>query len=53
MISLALLEPELAYPLDGTGKNNVYVFFALMVAVVVFPFCMDVVKVIVVRMVPF
>ena len=53
MSSLALLEPEIPYPLDVTGKNNVDVFFALMVAVVAFPLCMDVVEVMVVRMVPF
>ena len=53
MISLALLEPEIPYPLDVTGKNNVDVFLALMVAVVAFPLCMDVVEVMVVRMVPF
>ena len=53
MSSLALLEPEIPYPLDVTGKNNVDVFLALMVAVVAFLLCMDVVKVMVVRMVPF
>ena len=53
MSSLALLEPEIPYPLDVTGKNNVYVFLALMVPVVAFPFCMGVVKVMVVRMMPF
>ena len=53
MTSLALLEPEIPYPLDVTGKNNVYVLLALMVAVVAFPLCMDVVEVMVVRMVPF
>ena len=53
MSSLALLEPEIPYPLDVTGKNNVDVFLALMVAVVAFPLCMDVVEVMVVRMVPF
>ena len=53
MSSLALLEPEIPYPLDVTDKNNVYVFLALMVAVVAFPLCMDVVEVMVVRMVPF
>jgi hypothetical protein len=53
MSSLALLEPEIPYPLDVTGKNYVDVFLALMVAVVAFPFCMDVVEVMLVRMVPF
>ena len=53
MSSLALLEPEIPSPLDVTGKNNVDVHLALMVAVVAFPLCMDVVEVMVVRMVPF
>ena len=53
MSSSALLEPEIPYPLDVTGKNNVDVLLALMVAVVAFPLCMDVVEVMVVRMVPF
>jgi hypothetical protein len=53
MSSLALLEPEIPYPLDVTGNNNEDVFLALMVAFVAFPLCMDVVEVIVVRMVPF
>ena len=53
MISLAFLEPEIPYPFDVTGKNNVDFFLALMVAVVAFPLCMDVVEVMVVRMVPF
>ena len=53
MSSLALLEPEIPSPLDVTGKNNVDVLLALMVAVVAFPLCMDVVEVMVVRMVPF
>ena len=48
MIPLALLEPEVPYPLDVTGKNNVF-FLPLMVAVVAFPLCMDVVEVMVVR----
>ena len=47
MSSSALLEP------DVTGKNNVDVLLALMVAVVAFPLCMDVVEVMVVRLVPF
>ena len=50
MSSLALLEPEIPYPLDVTGKNYVNVFLPLMVAVVAFPLCMDVVEVMVVRM---
>ena len=50
MSSLALLEPEIPYPLDVTGKNNVDVFLALMVAVVAFPLCMDLVEVMVVRL---
>ena len=53
MSSLPLLEPEIPYPSDVTGKNNVDVFFALLVAVVAFPLCMYVVDVMVVRMVPF
>jgi hypothetical protein len=53
MSSIALLEPDIPYPLEVTGKNNVDVFLALMVAVVAFPFHMDVVEVLVVRMVPF
>ena len=47
--SLALLEPKIPYPLYVTGKNSVDVFLA----VVAFPFCMDVVEVMLVRMVPF
>ena len=39
--------------MDVTGKNNVDVFLPLIVAVVAFPFCMDVVEVMVVRMVAF
>ena len=50
MSSIALLKPEIPYPLDVTGKNNVDAFLALMVA---FDLCMDVVEVMVVRMVPF
>ena len=53
MTSLALLEPEIPYPLDVTGKNNVDIFLPLIVAVVALPLCMDVVKVMVVRIVPF
>ena len=48
MSSLALLEP-----LDVTGKNNVDFFLALMMALVAFPLCIDVVDVMVVSMVPF
>ena len=48
MSSLALLEAEIPSPLYVTGKNNVDVFLALMVAVVAFPLCMDVVEVMVV-----
>ena len=36
MSSLALLEPEIPYPLDVTGKNNVDFLLALSVAVVAF-----------------
>ena len=36
MSSLALLEPEIPYPLDVTGKNNVDVFLVSIVAVVAF-----------------
>ena len=53
MNSLALLEPEIPSPLDETGKNNVDVFLALIVADVAFPLCMDVVEVMKDRMVPF
>ena len=53
MSSLALLEAEIPSPLYVTGKNNVMFFWALMVAVVAFPLCMDVVEVMVVRMVQF
>ena len=53
MSSLALLEAKIPSPLYVTGKNNKNVFLALMVAVVAFPLCMDVVEVMVVRMVPF
>jgi hypothetical protein len=53
MSSLALLEPEIPYPLDVTGKNNFDFFLALMVAVVAFPSCIDVLEVMVFRMVPF
>ena len=53
MNSLALLEPEIPFPLDITGKNNVDFFLASMVAVVAFPLCIDVVEVMAVKMVPF
>ena len=53
MSSLALLEPEIPSPLDVTGNNNEDDFLALMVAVVAFPLCLDVVEMMVVRMVPF
>ena len=53
MSSLALLESEIPYPLDVTGKNNVNDFLALIRAVVAFPFCMDLVEMMVVRMVAF
>ena len=53
MSSLALLEAEIPSPLYVTGKNNVDIFLVLMVAVVAFPLCMDVVEVMVVRMVQF
>ena len=51
MSSLALLEVEISSPFYVTGTNNVDIFLALMVAVVAFPLCMDVVEVMVVRMV--
>ena len=51
MSSLALLEAEIPPPLHVTGKNNVLFVLAVMVAVVAFPLCMDVVEVMVVRMV--
>ena len=53
MSSLALLEAEIPSFLYVTGKNKVDVFMALMVAVVAFHFCLDVVEVMVVRVVPF
>ena len=53
MNPLALLEVEIPFPLYVTGKNNADFSLALMVAVVALPLCMDVVKVMVVRMVPF
>ena len=52
MTSLALLEAEIPSALHVTGKNNVMFFWALRLAFVVFPLCMDVVEVMVVRMVP-
>ena len=53
MSSLALLEAEKPSPLYVTGKNNLDVFWVLMVADDAFPLCMDVVEVMVVRMVQF
>ena len=47
MSSLALLEAEIPSFLYEEGKNTVDVFMELMVAVVVFPLCMDVVEVMV------
>ena len=52
-ISPALLEAEIPPPLYVTGKKNVDVFLASLVAVVAFSLCMDVVEVRVVRMVLF
>jgi hypothetical protein len=49
--SLALPEAELPSPLYVTGKYNIDIILVLIVAVVVFPLCMDVVEVMVVRMV--
>ena len=53
MSSLALLEAEIPSLLYVTGKNKRDVFMAVIVAVVAFALCMDVVEVILVRMVPF
>ena len=53
MCSLALLEAEIPSLLYATGKNYVEVFMALMLAVVAFPLCKDVVEVMVVRIVSF
>ena len=53
MNSLDLLEADKPSPLHVTGKNNVMFVWALMVAVVAFPLCMDMVEVMVVRMVQF
>ena len=53
MNPLGLLEVEIPSPLYVTGKNNVDVFLALMVAIVPLPLCMNVVKVMVLRMVQF
>ena len=52
MSSLALLEAEIPSSWFVKGKNNI-MFVGMMVAVVAFPSCMDVVEVMVVRMVPF
>ena len=51
MSSQALLEAKIPSPLYVTGKNYVMFFWALMVAVVAVPLCMDMVEVMVVRMV--
>ena len=53
MSSLALLEEEIPSILYATGKNKVEVFMALVVPVVAFPLCMDVVEAMVVRILPF
>ena len=53
MSSLALLEAEIPSLLYVTDKNKRYAFMAMIAAVVAFSLCMDVVKVMVVRMVPF
>ena len=50
MSSLALLELEIPSPLYVTGKYNVDAFLALMVGVVAFLLCMDMVEMMVVRM---
>ena len=52
MSSIALLEAAIPSPLYVTGKNKVDVFVVI-VAVVAFPLCMDVMEVMVVRMVQF
>ena len=53
MSSLALQEADIPFTFYVRGKKKVDVFLALMVTVVAFPLCVDVVEVIVVRMVPF
>ena len=53
MSSLALLEVKIPSPLYVTGKNYVRFSWALRVAVVAVPLCMDMVEVVVVRMVQF
>ena len=53
MSSLALLEAEIPSLFYGTGINKADVFMALIMGVVAFPLCMDMVEVMVVRMVPF
>ena len=45
MSSLAFLEAEIPFPLYVKGKNNAMFFLVLMVAVVAFPLCMDVVEI--------
>jgi hypothetical protein len=47
MSSLALLEAEIPPFLYEAGKNKVHVFMGLMVPVIAFPLCMDVVEVMV------
>ena len=53
MSSLALLEPEIPYPFDVTGKNNVDFSFGVDGGCCCLSLCMDVVGVMVVMMVPF
>ena len=53
MSSLALLEAEIPPLLYVTGKNMRDIFMALIVAVVAFSSCMDVVEVMAARMVKF
>ena len=53
MSPLSLLEAEIPSPLYVTGKQKHKFFWALMVAVVAFPLCMDVVEVVVVKTVQF
>ena len=48
MSSVALLEAKIPSPLYVTGKNNLEVFFIVMMGVVAFPLSMDVVEVMVV-----
>ena len=53
MRSFALIETEIPSPLYVTGKKRYIFFFALMVAVVAYPLCNDVVLVMLVRKVTF